>query len=53
MHNAAAAILAHKHPSGLPKPSATNRAITDELIASLKCIGVQVLDTSWSRRPVA
>lgn len=44
MHNAAACILAHNHPSGVPEPSAADRAITSELTACLKCIGVRILD---------
>jgi DNA repair protein RadC len=42
--NAAAAILAHNHPSGIPEPSAADRAITAELVASLKLLGVRILD---------
>ncbi len=42
--NAAAAILAHNHPSGVPEPSAADRAITRELMDSLKLVGVRVLD---------
>lgn len=42
--NAAAAILAHNHPSGVAEPSAADRAITAELSASLKLLGVRVLD---------
>jgi DNA repair protein RadC len=42
--NAAAAILAHNHPSGVPEPSAADRAITAELSGSLKLLGVRILD---------
>lgn len=42
--NAAAAILAHNHPSGVPEPSAADRAITKELINALSIISVRVLD---------
>ena len=42
--NAAAAILAHNHPSGVPEPSAADRAITRELMDALKLVGVRVLD---------
>ena len=42
--NAGAAILAHNHPSGQPEPSTADRAITRELIAALKLVGVRVLD---------
>jgi DNA repair protein RadC len=42
--NAAAAILSHNHPSGVAEPSASDRAITRELIEALKLVGVRVLD---------
>jgi DNA repair protein RadC len=42
--NASAAILAHKHPSGLAEPSTADRAITNELRDALRLIGVRVLD---------
>lgn len=42
--NACAAVLAHKHPSGVAEPSAADRAITRELIEALKLVGVRVLD---------
>jgi DNA repair protein RadC len=42
--NAAACILAHNHPSGVPEPSAADRAITKELQEALHHIGVRVLD---------
>jgi DNA repair protein RadC len=42
--NAAAAILSHNHPSGVPEPSAADRAITKELVEALKLVGVRVLD---------
>jgi len=42
--NAGAAILSHNHPSGVPEPSAADRAITKELIEALKLVGVRVLD---------
>jgi DNA repair protein RadC len=42
--NASAAILAHNHPSGVPEPSAADRAITKELIEALSLVGVRVLD---------
>lgn len=43
-HNAAACILSHNHPSGVPEPSAADRAITKELTTCLQCVGVRVLD---------
>jgi DNA repair protein RadC len=42
--NACAAILAHNHPSGVPEPSAADRAITKELRDALHLIGVRILD---------
>ena len=43
-HNAAACIMSHGHPSGVPEPSAADRAITNELKEGLQHIGVRVLD---------
>ena len=43
-HNAAACIFTHNHPSGVAEPSAADRAITHELMAALKYVGVRVLD---------
>ena len=42
--NAAACIFAHNHPSGIPEPSAADRAITKELKDVLQLISVRVLD---------
>lgn len=42
--NASAALLSHNHPSGVAEPSTADRAITQELIAALKLVGVRVLD---------
>jgi DNA repair protein RadC len=42
--NASAAILAHNHPSGVPEPSAADRAITKELRDALQLVGVRILD---------
>jgi DNA repair protein RadC len=42
--NASAAILAHNHPSGVPEPSAADRAITHELRDALQLVGVRILD---------
>lgn len=42
--NAAAAILAHNHPSGVVEPSSADRNITQELRSALKLVGVRVLD---------
>lgn len=42
--NAAAVILYHNHPSGVPEPSQADRAITRRLVDALALIDVQVLD---------
>jgi DNA repair protein RadC len=44
MHNAAACLLAHNHPSGVCEPSQADRAITEELKKALAVIQVRVLD---------
>jgi DNA repair protein RadC len=44
LHNAAAVILAHNHPSGITEPSAADRAITLRLREALGLIDVRVLD---------
>jgi DNA repair protein RadC len=43
-HNAAAAILAHNHPSGVAEPSAADFALTDALKQALALVEVRVLD---------
>lgn len=43
-HNAAAAIFAHNHPSGVAEPSRADREITAELQRALRLIDVRVLD---------
>jgi DNA repair protein RadC len=43
-HSAAAVILVHNHPSGDPKPSAADVAITREIVAALNAISVKVHD---------
>jgi DNA repair protein RadC len=43
-HAAAAVILVHNHPSGDPKPSAADVAITREIATALSAIGVKVHD---------
>lgn len=42
--NAAAAILAHNHPSGVAEPSQADRQLTDNLQAALSLVGVRTLD---------
>lgn len=42
--NASAVILAHNHPSGVPEPSAADRAITHKIRDALNLIDVNTLD---------
>lgn len=42
--NGSAVIMAHNHPSGIPEPSAADRAITERLKSALALIDVRVLD---------
>lgn len=42
--NAAAAILAHNHPSGIAEPSQSDRRITQRLQEALDLVGVRVID---------
>ena len=42
--SAAAVILVHNHPSGDPKPSAADLAITREIVAAANAVSVQVHD---------
>lgn len=44
IHNAAAAILVHNHPSGHPEPSLADRDLTVRLSTALALIGVSVVD---------
>lgn len=41
---AVAAVVAHNHPSGDPRPSAQDLALTDRLRAVGNLIGIPVLD---------
>lgn len=43
-HNAAACILAHNHPSGVPEPSDADRRLTYRIKNALEMINVRVLD---------
>jgi DNA repair protein RadC len=43
-HNAAAAIFAHNHPSGLPEPSTADLLLTQSLRDALRVVDVQLLD---------
>lgn len=42
--NAAAVCLAHNHPSGVPEPSAADRALTAKMKQALAMIDIRVLD---------
>lgn len=42
--NAAAAILAHNHPSGNAEPSRADEWLTQQLVAALKLVDVRVVD---------
>lgn len=44
MHNAAAVILAHNHPSGMVEPSSADRRITTRLQEALSLVDIRVLD---------
>ena len=44
MRNAAAIILAHNHPSGVPEPSRADELLTQSLKQALALIDVRVLD---------
>lgn len=44
LHNAAAVIVSHNHPSGHAEPSAADRHITRELQQGLALLGVRLLD---------
>jgi DNA repair protein RadC len=41
---AAGIILVHNHPSGDPAPSAEDRAVTRQLAAAGRAVGIPVLD---------
>jgi DNA repair protein RadC len=41
---AAAVVLAHNHPSGDPEPSAEDHAVTSQLVAAGRALGIPVLD---------
>ena len=44
LHNAAAIICFHNHPSGDPKPSEEDIEITKRLVEAGKILGIEVLD---------
>jgi len=43
-HSASAVILAHNHPSGIPEPSSSDVAITQQIIEAGKILGINLLD---------
>lgn len=43
-HNAAALIIAHNHPSGVPEPSRADESITGRLKEALAFVDIRVLD---------
>ena len=43
-HNAAAAVLAHNHPSGYADPSSADRQITTRLQKALELVDIRLLD---------
>lgn len=43
-HHAAAIILVHNHPSGDPRPSSDDRAITEQLVAAGRLLDIPVHD---------
>ena len=43
-HNAAAAVLAHNHPSGLAEPSKADRQITTRIQQALELVDIRLLD---------
>ena len=44
LHNAAAVIVSHNHPSGRAEPSASDREITYQLFEALGLVGVRLVD---------
>jgi DNA repair protein RadC len=44
LHNAAAMIVAHNHPSGIAEPSQSDQLLTDRLKDSLALIDVKLID---------
>ena len=44
LHNAAAVIFAHNHPSGVAEPSRADQSITERLKKALALVDIRVLD---------
>ena len=51
LDSASAVIVAHNHPSGDPAPSAEDLAITRQLVAAGRIVGIRVLDHVIIGRP--
>ncbi len=43
-HRASALIVAHNHPSGNPRPSSTDKTLTEELVIMGRLLKIRVLD---------
>ena len=43
-HRAAGIVVVHNHPSGDPRPSAEDEAVTNQLVQAGKIMGIPVLD---------
>ena len=43
-HNAYGVILAHNHPGGIPAPSHADYVTTENIVNSLKIVGIRVVD---------
>lgn len=44
LHNAAALIVSHQHPSGCSDPSPADERLTQRLKSALECVDVRLLD---------
>jgi len=44
LHNSAALILAHNHPSGLPEPSQADQRITQRIKEAVQHVDIRILD---------
>jgi DNA repair protein RadC len=43
-YSAAAVILVHNHPSGVPHPSAADLEVTEQLVAAGRMLGIELVD---------
>ena len=56
VHNAAAVIVSHNHPSGSDEPSAADHAVTKRIQEALRLVDVRLLDhilVARSKEPVS